>query len=267
VTCPWATSRSAATHGERAIEVSSDQNTWPGRAVISRSSRIASSGRRASGTVRSRMGAVGHRLFATALLAIVPATARSQTVEITPVVGYRFGGNFAAASSTGYEGTITGYEVEAAASFGVHLGYRVSRDGEIEVLYSRQDTRVGTSVLFEGVPVFDLALETWQAGGNYLFEEEKARVRPYIGMGLGFTRLLPGPAGMSSDTRFSASFAAGAKVWLGRHVGLRFEGRGLFTFLGGSDRTFCRTGQGCQVDAAGSGISQGDFRAGVVLRF
>jgi outer membrane protein with beta-barrel domain len=202
-----------------------------------------------------------------ALLVIAPAAARGQTVEITPVVGYRFGGSFTAGTSTGPQGNFGIYEVEDAASFGVHLGFRVSRDGEIEALYSRQNTRLSTGGLFTGTPVFDLALESWNAGGNYLFKEEDARVRPYIGMGLGFTRLLPGPAGLSDETRFSASFAAGAKLWLGRHVGLRFEARGFFTFLGGSRETFCHTAQGCQINAEGDAISQGDARAGLVLRF
>ena len=206
-------------------------------------------------------------LLASALLVIAPAAARGQTVEITPVVGYRFGGSFTAGTGTGPQGDFGTYQVKDAASFGVHLGFRVSRDGEIEFLYTRQDTRIATGSLFAGSPVFDLALESWHGGGNYLFKEEDARVRPYIGMGLGVTRLLPAPASLSDETRFSASFAAGAKVWLGRHVGLRFEVRGFFTFLGDSRQGSCQTGQGCLIHAEGDVISQADARAGLVLRF
>jgi outer membrane protein with beta-barrel domain len=207
------------------------------------------------------------RLLTASLLLLAASTARGQTVEITPVVGYRFGGSFTAGTSTGPQGDFANYEIEDAASFGVHLGFRVARDGEIEVLYSRQNTRLSTGGLFTGTPVLDLALESWHAGGNYLFAEEDARVRPYIGMGLGFTRLLPGPGDSTDETRFSASFAAGAKVWLGRHVGFRFEGRGFYTFLGGSHQSSCQTGQGCQVHAEGSEISQGDATVGLILRF
>jgi hypothetical protein len=206
-------------------------------------------------------------LLAFALLVIAPAAARSQTVEITPVGGYRFGGSYTAGTGTGPQGDYGLYEVDEAASFGVHVGFRVSRDGEIEALYSRQDTRASTGSLFMGTPAYDLALESWQAGGNYLFKEEDARVRPYIGMGLGITRLLPGATGLADETRFSASFAAGAKVWLGRHVGLRLEVRGFFTFLGDSRQTSCQTAQGCVIQAEGDVISQADARAGLVLRF
>ena len=62
---------------------------------------------------------------------------------------------------------------------------------------------------------------------------------PFVAVGLGLTRLLPEPDGLSDETRFSASFGAGVKLWLGRHVGIRLEGRGFFTVLDSNSRTFC----------------------------
>jgi hypothetical protein len=210
---------------------------------------------------------VRHRLLATSLLVIVPAAARAQTVEITPVIGYRVGGSFSATAGADPAAPAVDYDVDDAGSFGVHLALRVARDGEVELLYSRQDTRLATDGLFTGEPLFDLALETWQAGGNYLFAEEDARVRPYIGAGLGVTRLLPRPAPLQDETRFSASFAGGVKVRLARHLGLRVEARGFFTVLEGDRRTFCASGEGCLVHASGSDISQAEVRAGLALRF
>jgi len=150
---------------------------------------------------------VKHRVLATALLVIVPAAARGQTVEITPLIGYRIGGGFSAMVGSDPAAGTVDYEVKDSGSFGVHLGFRVARDGEIELLYARQNTRLATDGLFTGEPLFDLALETWQFGGNYLFGEEGSRLRPYIGVGLGITRLLPEPADLQDETRFSASFA------------------------------------------------------------
>jgi opacity protein-like surface antigen len=205
--------------------------------------------------------------LATALLVAAPAAARSQTVEITPVAGYRFGGGFSTAAGVEPAIPAVDYEVRDAASFGVHLGFRVAEDGEIELLYSRQNTRLATDGLFTGEPLFDLALETWQAGGNYLFAEEGARLRPYIGVGLGITRLLPEPAALQDETRFSASFGAGVKVRLARHLALRLEARGFFTVLESDRESFCGSGEGCLVHASGSDISQGEVRAGLALRF
>jgi hypothetical protein len=205
-------------------------------------------------------------LLPTALLVVAPAAA-AQTVEITPVVGYRVGGSFSATVRADPAAPAVDYQVDDAGSFGVHLGFRVARDGEVELLYSRQETRLATDGLFTGEPLFDLTLETWQAGGNYLFGEEDARVRPYVGAGLGVTRLLPGPASLQDETRFSASFAGGVKVRLARHLGLRVEARGFFTVLESDRETFCGSGEGCLVHATGSDISQAEIRAGLALRF
>ena len=198
---------------------------------------------------------------------IVPAAVRGQTVEITPLIGYRIGGGFSATVGSDPAAGTVDYEVKDSGSFGVHLGFRVARDGEIELLYARQNTRLATDGLFTGEPLFDLALETWQAGGNYLFAEEGARLRPYIGAGLGITRLLPEPAPLQDETRFSASFAAWVKVSLARHLGFRLEARGFFTVLESDRQTFCGSREGCLVHASGSDISQVDVRAGLALRF
>lgn len=195
-----------------------------------------------------------------------PALARAQVIEITPLVGFRFGGSV---DTTGFpdEGEDARFEVDDSASFGVHLGYRVG-DGELELLYARQSSRLQTSDLFAAVPVFDLALETWQLGGSYSFGEDDARMRPFVGIGLGLTRLLPEPSGLSGETRFSASFGAGAKLWLGRHLGLRLEARGFFTVLDSDSRSFCGGAGACQVHVDDSQvISQADLRAGLIFRF
>src|SRR4029453_19060046 len=129
----------------------------------------------------------------------LPATARAQ-VEVTALGGFRFGGT----GDPTVPGTATAparYEVADAAAFGIHVGYAVG-DGEIELSYARQNSKLQTSDLFAGVPVFDLALETWQIGGNVLFREPQAGLQPFGGLAAGLTRLLPGPSALSDETRF-----------------------------------------------------------------
>ena len=182
--------------------------------------------------------------------------------------GYRVGGSFSAAAADEPEGPAVDVEVKDAAAWGVHLGFRVASDGEIELLYARQPTQLRTGGLFTGEALFDLTLESWQLGGLYLFADEDARLRPYVGAGLGVTRLLPRPPGLQDETRFSASFAAGVKASLGRHLALRVEGRGFFTVLESDRDPFCGTGTGrCDVHVSGKDISQAEIRAGIALRF
>lgn len=200
-----------------------------------------------------------------ALVAVaLPASARAQ-IEVTALGGFRFGGSV----DTTVPGTAAAtarYEVADAGAFGIHVGYAVG-DGEIELSYARQNSKLQTSDLFAGVPVFDLALETWQIGGNVVFGEPHARLQPFVGLAAGLTRLLPGPSALSDETRFVGSCSGGAKLWLGRHVGLRFEARGLFTLLDSNSRTFCTDGF-CTIFYGNTQvISQAEVRAGLILRF
>jgi hypothetical protein len=194
----------------------------------------------------------------------LPAAARGQ-VEITALGGFRFGGDV----DTTVPGTANAtarYEVADSGSFGIHVGYAVG-DGEVELSYARQNSKLQTSDLFAGVPVFDLALETWQIGGNVVFGEPNDRLQPFVGLALGLTRMLPGPSALSDETRFAGSMVGGAKLWLARNVGLRLEARGVFTLLDSNSQTFCTNGV-CTIFYGNSQvISQGEVRAGLILRF
>jgi len=200
-------------------------------------------------------------LLAALLATSLPAAARGQ-VEVSALAGFRFGGSV----DTAVQGATAAYEVADSAAFGVQLSYPVA-DGELELSYARQNSKLQTADLFAGVPVFDLALETWQFGGNAEFGEEDARVRPFVGLAVGLTRLLPRPAGLSDETRFAGSCVGGAKLWLGRRVGVRLEARGLFTLLSSDSGSFCTDGS-CRIVVANTQvISQAEIRAGLILRF
>jgi Outer membrane protein beta-barrel domain len=203
------------------------------------------------------------RLPVVLVLTVAATAVEAQTIEITPLAGFRFGGGNVNTNPQGDFEAGANFELDDTAAFGLHLGYRVGA-AEIEILYARQSTELQSEALFAGVPVFALAVETWQLGGSYFLREEDARLAPYVGAGLGLTRLLPKPANLVDETRFSVSLAAGARLGLGSHFGLRLEARGLFTVLGGDNGSFCSRG------ACGPGtsqlMSQVDLRAGLILR-
>jgi hypothetical protein len=199
------------------------------------------------------------RLWLLAALVLALAAPAPAQVELTPMGGYRLGGSFGLAEEE------SSLEVEDSGAFGLHLGLQVAEDGELEVLYSRQATRLQTDAFFAGEPLFDLTLEIYQFAGNYLFLDDGAALRPYIGVGLGATRLIPEPEGLESETRFSASFAGGLKAYFGSHFGFRFEVRGFFTILESDSTTFCD--RECTVHISGSDLSQAEARGGLIIRF
>jgi len=201
-----------------------------------------------------------------AVLSCAAALSSAQTVEITPWAGYRVGGSFDLLAANSDE-TVGGLEVKDAGAFGFSVAVQVADDGELEALFARQSTRLQADGFFTSQPLFDLAIETYQLGGNYLFRDDGVKVRPYIGMGLGISRLVPDGPNRESETRFAASFAGGMKAYLGKHFGLRLEVRGFFTVLDSSSDVFCDSFSGCFVRTSGSELSQAEFRGGLIFRF
>ena len=205
------------------------------------------------------------RFLARAVLTCIAAgfavPVAAQTVEVVPFGGYRFGGSFAVSSEPG------ALEVKESATWGVSVGVKVAEDGELEASFARQDTRLASDGLFTSNPRFALAVEIYQVGSNYLFGEDRARLRPYIGAALGVTRLVPEPAELESETRFSASLAAGVKAYLGAHLCVRFEVRGFVTVLVSDSSVFCPQSGSCLVRTSGSKLSQAEVRGGLILRF
>jgi hypothetical protein len=199
----------------------------------------------------------------------------AQTWEIVPFGGYRFGGSFEhfggdfdrfgrTFDGSNQLGTL---EVKESGAWGVSVGVTFAEEAEIEVLFARQGTRLANDGLFTSQPRFALDTEVYHLGGNYLFGEGKSRLRPYVGMGIGLTRLVPGPADFENETRFSASFAGGIKYFVGAHLGVRLEARTFVTVLESDSKSVCRTFEPCLFRSSGFEMTQVEMRGGVIFRF
>ncbi|HJS57881.1 MAG TPA: hypothetical protein VKA01_07240 [Vicinamibacteria bacterium] len=179
-----------------------------------------------------------------------------ETVELTPFVGYRTGGGFSV-----IEGG-PGFDIENSVSYGGLIDFNLkSNNFKIEVLYSRQHSRVQAEVLL-GSEFGDLAVEYYQAG--VLQEVGNAGARWYIGVLLGGTRFVP--RGFDGETYFSGSIGGGLKFFPSKRFGLRFDGRAYATFTSGSAGAFCSNGR-CVFAYSGSTFWQGDFTGGLIIAF
>jgi len=179
--------------------------------------------------------------------------------SVSPFVGYRAGGDFRV-NDTGQRASVADH-----AAFALAIDMRADEGSQYELFYSRQSTDLrGDGSLLGGTIV-----EYLHIGGTVdLFDD--SRIKPYVGGGLGVTRLSPGLAPGSEDTRFSVSLSLGLRVPLSQHLALRAETRGYFTPLNTDTAVFCRSDQGgalCQIRARGSSFFQGDFLAGVAWSF
>ncbi|MGZ3386851.1 MAG: outer membrane beta-barrel protein [Isosphaeraceae bacterium] len=174
-------------------------------------------------------------LAAVCMVLIAPwalAQGTTNTVELTPTIGYWFGDTIA-------QGTISGVNfdttVDDAGSYGVRVAYRFAPNWAIEgfLAKERADLITGHKELFGGVNrVGRMDMTTAEANMEVAFGHR--RFVPFLAGGIGAMRLSPtlevgtvngAGSNLSSDTRFVGDFGAGFKVFFSPEVALRFDWR------------------------------------------
>ena len=193
------------------------------------------------------------------LLACLPTTPQAAEVEVTPILGYTFGGDF---KNTDNDNDL---DVAEAASYGVILGLEdTTKYGAFyELYYSRQETHLkGDGVAFSGDSKFDVDISYLHIGGTYGVEQKQ--FHPFVSGGLGVTHMSPERG--DSETKFSMSLGGGVKIPLAERISLRFEGRGFATFFDSDTTIFCNNNS-CAVKIEGDTMIQFTALSGLTFRF
>lgn len=185
---------------------------------------------------------------------------RDSAFELTPFVGYRWGGTIFADQTF-----IFGEDVDVApsANFGVSFGIPLGDSGmKLELMANRQASELETgSGLFEpDDEVADIDV-TYLHGGLQIPFARSRNATPYVIVSAGLANLDPQIAGVSAEQRFSASAGIGVKVPMSRALSFRFEGRGYYTALEEeNDCTICDY-------FYNEDFYQGEVNAGLVFSF
>jgi hypothetical protein len=193
------------------------------------------------------------------LLALNPAvSSAAQAVEVAPFTGHRYGGNFEDTN------TAAKFEFADATDYGLLLDFDSEPDKQIEVFLSRQATHLATTGPFTGNPLFDLTIDYYHIGGLYMLPEGD-RVRPFVSGTFGLTRMAPKRSDLTTENRLSLSLGGGAKFFLTKSLGLRFDVRGIYTMLNADTSVFCSGG--CTIKVRGNGFVQTEVGAALMMRF
>lgn len=216
------------------------------------------------------------RFLAVLGAALLAATAAAQTapqppgrLEITLLAGYRIEGSLDSPTAPGRPVLDLG----DAATFGLAFDWKIDRYGDIEVQYSYTNSTATTLLQTETaglVPVapYDIGIHdvTFGAIVNLLGPDKP--VRPYLGVGVGFSVLDPYNA-FPAETKLLFSLSGGVRAYLSNRFGLRFEARWVPVYLfsrgGGMDCdplwVVCWSTNESHV------LQQADFRLGAIFRF
>jgi hypothetical protein len=193
-----------------------------------------------------------------ALSLCAPSEGTALSLEVTPSIGYRLGGEF--------EDETTGetVDLDEAPSYGLILSLNLDENSQFELLWSHQETSLEDDALFSGDTILDLDVDYIHFGGTYIVDGEV--VRPFVVASMGVTHMNPEQGGFDSETRFSAALGGGIRFFFTRHVGLRLEGRGFATFMDSDSAVFCRD-FACVIHVKGSVLWQFGAQAGLIVAF
>ncbi len=195
--------------------------------------------------------------------------ARERGFEVTPLVGYRFGGTSSTYSTT----YIDSVKVPNSLSFGLTAELVIGPVASLEFLWSHQDSQLTVNWVTTPPDGYSdklshLNIDTFQIGGLWQSGRPGAPVRGYLDFLLGVTVLTPSPE-FSALTRFSASIGGGAKFRIsdaiGAKAGLRFMP--IYIASSNSGYAYCDPWYGCYTYWNGNYLYQTDFSLGLTFRF
>jgi hypothetical protein len=187
-------------------------------------------------------------------------TPRDNAFELSPFVGYRWGGTIFADRSFLFGEDL---DVAPSANFGLSFALPLGDSGmKLELMANRQASQLETeSGLFEpDNEIADIDVTYLHAGLQIPFARSR-NATPYAIVSAGLASLDPKGSGASSENRFSASAGVGVKIPMSQALSVKIEGRGYYTQLeDSSDCSFC--------DAfVNEDFYQGEVNLGLVFSF
>ena len=187
------------------------------------------------------------------IVALTPTVTEAREFEITPFIGYQFGGDV----STFYQGQNQDVSVNSSENFGLVLSLGLSEMTQLELLYNTQDTSADANRFDDSL---GLNIDYWQLSLLWAFDPD-AQINPYVVFGFGGTWIRPD--GFSSLSRFSGNIGGGVKIFFSDNVGVRLEGRFYGTYIN-STTSYCDP---FWCYGYNNSLYQFDVSAGLIIRF
>ena len=190
------------------------------------------------------------------ILLVLCGPVRAQSVDVSPFLGYRFGGDL-------YEEiTGTSLDIDGALCAGVLLDAYIDRRAALTVIYSHQEALLDVPRGDRPPRRVRLSIDHWHVGGKHEFDS--GTVRPYVLATLGLTRY---GSSVDSEMRFSLGAGGGVKVMPAEHFGVRFDGRTYAVFVDGRATTGVCSPGACVIGLDASVVWQVEFTTGLVVSF
>lgn len=196
------------------------------------------------------------------LLAAVPLLAASlpaAAVELTPLVGVRFGGSFGNDCYC-YQPSLN---LNSSASYGAELDVPFAHGPyALELYFSHQNTTLDGGQ-YLAPPIHDMDVNVFHVGVAAALPTNDKNFSWLIIASGGATVF---DANSYSQTYPSLGLGVGMRWMANEHIGLRADVRSIFSFVGDGNSVIVCNG-GCGGYYSGSVLVQGEASLGLVVRF
>jgi hypothetical protein len=190
---------------------------------------------------------------------LLGASLPAAAVELTPLVGVRFGGSFGNDCYC-YQPSLN---LNSSASYGAELDVPFAHGPyALELYFSHQNTTLdGGQYLVP--PIHDMDVNVFHVGVAAALPTNDKRFSWLIIASGGATVF---DANSYSQTYPSLGLGVGVRWMANEHIGLRGDLRGIFNFVGDGNSVIVCNG-GCGGYYSGSVLVQGEASLGLVVRF
>jgi hypothetical protein len=195
-----------------------------------------------------------------ALLVTTPSLAKTtSTFEVTPLIGYRFGGDFDVVK----DDSASKVKLVEDVSYGLLTAWAYDRTRQGEFLLTHYNTKFSENSDF--VPSDDeLSVTYAHVGGNVKVSQGTFPV--YVTGGLGLTHFSPKGAQLDSETRFSMNIGLTSKIPISEQLSFQVGGRVYGTFFNSDSSIFCNQAS-CLVSISSDIWFQSEVTAGLSFAF
>lgn len=192
-----------------------------------------------------------------ALLAVLlPAPARAQSWEMTPLVGYT-----PAVTLDRHAPEVDGVDIAGGFTWSFQAGRFLSPNLGVEAVWSEQFSAYRLEAAGGSAELYSISASHLHGNVVYQFGAADARLRPFVfgGGGATFFRARD----IATESKFSFGLGGGVKYFPWRTIGFRGHVRYKPTMLDDEDAgDFCDAFGFCQ-----SSLQQFEMMAGAVVRF
>lgn len=192
-------------------------------------------------------------------LLAVPALAGD--IELTPTIGYRWGGDF---DHLSLDGAAADISLDDSEEYGLILTLPVTTKVDLEFRWSHQGTDLDPSLGHVAAPT-ELSSDSYLVGVAIFFPVDSEVVKPFMNLEIGTTQYDVNND-FTGDAGFTYAIGGGSKFYFAEHFGLRVQGSYLSGNIPGGQDVFCNF-NGCYTGTARNSVGQFELTGGVVFRF